>query len=72
MTANQFTRRRKKLFRTQAAAAEALGVTQQALSKWETGNNPIPLWLVKFLECLEEKQDTTRGLNFTNPYVTRG
>ena len=70
MTPFQFTKRRKKLFRTQAAAAEVLGVTQQALSKWETGHNPIPLWLVKFLECLEEKQDTR--LNFTNPYVTRG
>ena len=59
MTANQFTRRRQKLFRTQAAAAEALGVTQQALSNWETGRRSVPLWLVLFLECLTENADKT-------------
>jgi DNA-binding transcriptional regulator YiaG len=55
MTPLQFTRRRKKLFRSQQKAAEALGVTQQALSNWETGRREVPLWLVKFLECLEFK-----------------
>ena len=51
----QFTRRRKKLFRSQAAAAEALGITPQAVSLWETGRRPVPLWVIKFLECLEVK-----------------
>jgi DNA-binding XRE family transcriptional regulator len=52
MTANQFCKRRKKLFRTQAAAAEALGVSPQAVSMWENGRREVPLWVVKFLECL--------------------
>ena len=54
MTANQFSRRRKKLFQTQAAAAQALGVTPQAVSRWECGA-PVPLWVTKFLECLAVK-----------------
>lgn len=53
MTANQFEKKIKTMFRTQARAAAALGVTQQACSKWITGHNPVPLWLVKFLQCLE-------------------
>jgi len=57
MTANQFTRRRKKLFRSQQKAADALGVIQQTISGWETGRRPVPLWVVLFLECLEK----TRG-----------
>jgi DNA-binding XRE family transcriptional regulator len=52
MTPLQFTKRRKKLFRTQAAAAEALGVSPQAVSMWENGRREVPLWVVKFLECL--------------------
>ena len=53
MTPLQFTRHRKKLFRTQAAAAEALGVSPQAVSMWENGRREVPLWVVKFLDCLE-------------------
>ena len=52
MTPLQFCKRRKKLFRSQQKAAEALGVTQQAISHWETGRRLVPLSVVKLLECL--------------------
>ena len=53
ITPLKFTKRRKALFRSQQKAADAMGVSQTTLSMWETGHNPIPLWAVKFLECLE-------------------
>jgi predicted transcriptional regulator len=52
MTANQFCKRRKKLFRSQQAAADALGVTPGAVSHWESGRRAIPAIIEKFLECL--------------------
>lgn len=55
MTPLKFTKRRKKLFRSQQKAADAMGVTQQAISQWETGREKVPLIVVKFLECLEFK-----------------
>ena len=55
MNALQFTERRKKLFRSQQAAADALGITQQALSNWETGRREVPLIVIKFFECLEKE-----------------
>lgn len=56
MTALQFTRHRKKLFRTQAAAAEAMGVTVGTISHWEIGRRPVPAIAVKLLECLERSE----------------
>jgi DNA-binding transcriptional regulator YiaG len=56
MTALQFTTRRKKLFRSQAQAAEAMGVDQSTLSRWETGCRPVPGIVVKFLECIAERE----------------
>jgi DNA-binding XRE family transcriptional regulator len=53
MTALQFSRRRKNLFRSQQKAADAMGLIQQTISGWETGRRPVPRWAVKFLECLE-------------------
>lgn len=55
MTAKQFTRRRRRLFKTQAQAAEALGVYQGTISSYETGHRPVPTVVIKLLECLEEK-----------------
>lgn len=54
MTPTQFTRRRKKLFPTQAQAAEAMGVTQGTISLWKTGHRPVPPIAIKLLECLEK------------------
>ena len=56
MNALQFTERRKKLFKTQRAAAKAMGVTPQALSNWETGRREVPLIVIKFFECLEKER----------------
>lgn len=56
MTPLQFTRRRKKLFRSQAKAAEALGVTPGAISHWESGRRPVPPSMVKFLDCLRRQR----------------
>ena len=61
MTPTQFTRRRKKLFRSQQAAADALGVRQQAISNWETGRRIVPATIEKFLACIESL-DKTRGM----------
>ena len=52
MTAHQFAKKRKKLFDTRAEAAEALGVTKGAVGHWENGIRPVPLWAIRFLECL--------------------
>jgi DNA-binding XRE family transcriptional regulator len=53
MTAKQIEKRVKRLWKTQQQAADALGVRQQSISHWCRGARPVPLWLVKFLECLE-------------------
>ena len=58
MTSKQFTRRRKLLWRTQAQAAEALGLCQGAVSLYESGARPVPKSIVKLLECLEEKSSS--------------
>lgn len=55
MTPLQFTRRRRKLFKTQQQAAEALGVSQGTISLWESGGRPVPTIAIKLLDCLEEK-----------------
>lgn len=56
MTANQFTRIRKRLWRSQQAAADALGLTQGAIGHYESGRNPVPLIVIKLLKCLEASQ----------------
>ena len=42
MTANQFKRFRTKLWKNQREAAQALGVSQPTVTRWETGENPVP------------------------------
>jgi DNA-binding transcriptional regulator YiaG len=41
-------------FRSRKALAEALGVTKWAVDSWEIGRRPIPSWVPKFLDCLEQ------------------
>ena len=55
MTPKQFERRISRLWRTQAAAAKALGLTAGAISHFCVGRREVPLFVVKFLQCLEEK-----------------
>ena len=45
-------------FRSRRALAEEIGVPKQTVDSWESGRRPIPNWLPKFLDCLE--QWTTR------------
>lgn len=60
MTARQFARRRKKLYRSQAQAAEAMGVTQMCISCWETGRHPIPRYAEILLKCLENQKPSSK------------
>lgn len=55
MTPLKFAKRRKKLFRSQQKAADAMGVSQGTISLWESGGRPVPAIAVKLLECLEQK-----------------
>ncbi len=56
MTALQFKKARLKLgLKTQAQVAEAFGVYQSAVSYWEAGRRPVPLWAIKFLECMKRR-----------------
>ena len=41
-------------FRSRKALAEALGVTKWAVDSWESGRRPVPSWVPKFLDCLEQ------------------
>ena len=59
MTSKQFTARRKRLWRTQAQAAEALGITSGACSHYEVGRRPVPLVVQKLLTCIEAKTNPT-------------
>ena len=44
-------RRRHNL--TTVDLAQLLGVHKSQISRWETGQRQIPLWLEKFLQCLD-------------------
>lgn len=55
MTAKQFTKIRKRLWKTQAQAAEALGVTVGQISHLETGRRAIPRYVEIILKCLENQ-----------------
>lgn len=55
MTALQFKQLRLKAgYRTQAEAAEALGITPGALSHYEQGRRPVPEIVVRFMRCLSQ------------------
>lgn len=46
--------RREALGFTQSSLAAYLDVTQATVSRWETGNRPVPNWLAPILDQLEE------------------
>ena len=62
MTAEEFTARRKKLFPTQALAAQALGVTPGAISHWEMGRRAIPGTVRLLLDSLEKDPEAVRAI----------
>ena len=56
MTSKQFARRRKLLWRTQAQAANALGITAGMVSHYEVGRRKVPKIIIQFLACLESSK----------------
>lgn len=62
MTKNNFARKRKKLWpavtdrQSRILAAAALGVTLNAVEKWEYGSRQVPGPVVKLLACLEAQR----------------
>jgi DNA-binding transcriptional regulator YiaG len=52
MTPEELVRARKRLKMRQDRLAEALGVTQGALSRWESGQRRIPEMAVRLLKRL--------------------
>jgi transcriptional regulator with XRE-family HTH domain len=59
---SEIRRIRKKWGKTQEKLAEAIGVDQSQISRWERGLQPIPQWVSKIVDCLTElKTPTKRG-----------
>lgn len=54
MNAEQFKDFRKSKGWTQEECAEQLGVIQQAISKWESGERKVPSYIEKLIECLKK------------------
>ncbi|MDD3580089.1 MAG: helix-turn-helix domain-containing protein [Desulfobacca sp.] len=55
-------RRRQLGFRSRRLLAEALGVSEPAVSAWETGRRKIPDWLERYLRLLEERREIKKIL----------
>lgn len=55
MTAAIFTAIRKRAGLSQVALAAMLGISRQAVWKYETGKTPIPLLVERFMRELEAK-----------------
>ena len=53
MTSEEFKQVRQTIWRTQAEAAAALGVTEGAVAHWERGRRKVPGIVVKLMGCLE-------------------
>lgn len=54
MTSEEFKQVRQTIWRTQAEAADALGVTEGAVAHWEHGRRKVPGIVLKLMECLEK------------------
>ena len=59
MTSEQFTKIRKKLWKSQQAAADDLGLIQATISHYETGRRPVPEIVVRFMQCIESQMKST-------------
>ena len=60
MTHKTFEKKIKRMFRTQAKAALALGVTQQAISNWCTNRRAVPAVIEILIQCIEKAGETGR------------
>ncbi len=45
---------RKRHNLTGSDLAKLLGVHKSQICRWETSHRPIPLWIEKFLSCLDK------------------
>jgi transcriptional regulator with XRE-family HTH domain len=55
MRADDLKERRRRLGFTQAQLAEQLGVSRNAIARWEIGMRAIPKMAEKLLECVERE-----------------
>ena len=53
MAPEELKRRRYKLGFSKTRLAAEMGITQQAVSQWESGLQPIPSWVPNLLSVLE-------------------
>ena len=60
MRARELAATRKRLDLTQAALAKALGVHPMTVSRYETGQDPIPVLVALAVEALEYRARGTR------------
>ena len=62
MTAKQFKAYRTRLFIHPFEAARALGITYTSLNHYEAGRRPVPLWVIKFFQCIEANRSMSGNL----------
>jgi len=60
MTPKEFTKKRRRLFGTQVAAAAAIGVTQGTIAHWERGRVEVPKYAVKLITAFENGRAIAR------------
>ena len=57
MRARELKAARARLGLSQTALGTALGVTRDAIAKWEAGNRPVPTLVALALETLTARQE---------------
>ena len=46
---------RQKYGLTQTELAKVIGIDQSQVSRWESGENQVPISVLKLLDCLEDE-----------------
>lgn len=70
MIATELKSRRRQLTLTQAALAARLGVAVTTVSRWETGETPIPPYLTMAMKYLAlELEEERRGMTNEQQYA---
>jgi DNA-binding transcriptional regulator YiaG len=57
---------------TGADLARMLGVHKSQISRWETGQRESPLWLEKFLACLDQTLPSSRSVKASSKSYASG
>jgi len=58
----KFKARRISCKKTQKEISELLCVNQSQISRWERGFQPIPLWVEKYMGCLDEVKEMSKSV----------